>query len=445
LIRSVFLGFFLVLVASAHAVIDEKPAEKLPNIVIFILDDVGQKDIGAYGNPFVHTPNIDKLAAEGMRFDNAFLTTSSCSPSRASILTGKYPSATRAPNLHDPLPSDQVSLPQLLQQAGYYTASVGKWHLGDAFQSHFDRVVDAREESGSADWLPELARRPEGKPYFFWFASKDAHAPYYWSTPLRRHDPSKLVVPSNTEDNASTRQFIADYYDEIARADENVGKVIASLRQQGELDNTLVIVLSDNGSQISGFKTTLYDDGLKTPLIMRFPSLIKSGSSNHQLVSSVDLLPTVLTLAGLQTGQSEDGVSLLASLANPDVPVRNYIYAERNRHGSMAFERALRTSDFLYKRNYYQRKLCDPYADSLFDPDRPIDIVHEEFYHLKSDPKTRKNLVAEREFGAELNSARTKLSHIMSQSSQHPPSLILEQCPRRGWADRIRWPLISQD
>jgi N-sulfoglucosamine sulfohydrolase len=415
-------------------------AAPLPNIIVFLLDDVGQRDVGAFGNPAVHTPNIDRLAAEGMRFDNAFLTTSSCSSSRASIMTGMYPTATGAPNLNDPLPADKISLPTLLRRAGYYTASIGKWHLGEPFKTQFDRVVEPREESGAADWLPELARRPPGKPFFFWLASKDAHDPYYWNPPLRHQDPSKVVVPSYAEDNAFTRQVMAGYYDEIARADENIGYVVAILRQQHLLDNTLVIVLSDNGSQIGGAKTTLYDEGIKTPLIMRFPPIIPPGTVNQQLVSVVDLMPTILQLAGLSRAPGAPGVSLLPTLQDSSQPVRSYIYAERNRHGPNLFERLVRTDRFSYKRNYLGRRLCNPYADTVLDPGIPRDAVYEEFYDLQRDPSARNNLVSEREYRDDLNSARQKMSVIMAETTQNPPPLIVEQCPLRPWHERIRWP-----
>lgn len=414
-----------------------------PNIIVFILDDVGQQDVGAFGNPAVHTPNIDRLAAEGMRFENAFLTTSSCSPSRASILTGMYPTATGAPDLDDPLPPDKVGLPKLLHQAGYYTASIGKWHLGEPYKSQFDRVVEPREESGAADWLPELARRPPGKPFFFWLASKDAHDPYYWNPPLRHQDPSRIVVPSYAEDSAFTRQVMAGYYDEIARADENIGKVVAMLREQHLLDNTLIIVLSDNGAQFGGAKTTLYDEGIKTPLVMRFPATIPSGVANQQLVSAVDLMPTILQLAGLSPVPNAPGVSLVPTLKNPSQPVRSFIYAERNRHGVNLFERLVRTDRFFYKRNYLDRRLCDPYADTVFDPHTPRDGAYEEFYDLQRDGFERNNKVSEREYRDDLNGARKTMSLIMAQTEDRHPPLIFEQCMLRPWHQRIPWPFPS--
>lgn len=416
-----------------------------PNIIVFILDDVGQADVGAFGNTVIQTPNIDRLATEGMRFENAFLTTSSCSPSRASILTGLYPSATGARNLNDPVPVEKTSLPQLLRNAGYYTASVGKWHLGEPFKSHFDRVVEDREESGAADWLPEISRRPKDKPFFFWLASKDAHAPYKWHLPLRHYSPAEVPLPYYAEDNVFTRQVMAEYYDEISRADWNIGLVVDALRQQNLLDNTLIIVLSDNGSQIGGAKTTLYDEGLKTPLVMRLPESIPQNVVNQQLVSAVDLMPTILQLADAPSVVGAPGISLLPTLHNSALPVRSYIYAERNRHGSDEFERVLRTKNSLYKRNYFGRRLCDPMSDTWFDPNRPRDSAHEEFYDLQRDPAAHANRLSEREYKGDLNTIRQQLSDIMAESVQHPPPLVFEQCKLRPWHERIRWSLFAAE
>lgn len=414
-----------------------------PNVVIFLLDDVGQADIGAFGNSIVRTPNIDQLAREGARFDNAFLTTSSCSPSRASLLTGLYPTATGAPKLHDPLPVSVTSLPQLLHNAGYYTASVGKWHLGEPFKTHFDRVVEPREESGSADWLPELARRPHNKPFFFWLASKDAHAPYEeWHAPLLHQNPDVVPIQGRGDNNAFTRNEMAGYYDEIARADRNIGLVVDALRKEGVLDNTLIMVLSDNGSIFGGAKTTLYEEGIKTPLVMRFPSAIHQGAVNQQLVSAVDVMPTVLELAELPLVPNTPGFSLWPTLRDPSVTVRNYIYAESNQHGAPMFERAIRTKNYLYKRNYLGARLCNPHGDAVWEPDAPRDTEYEEFYDLQNDPQARANVRRSERHQAQLTEARGIMNGIMAQTQQTPPHLILEACPPRLWFERIRfsWP-----
>lgn len=417
-----------------------------PNIVIFLLDDVGQSDVGAFGNAVVRTPNIDQLAREGTRFDNAFLTTSSCSPSRASLLTGLYPTATGAPKLDDPLPASVTSLPQQLRNAGYYTASVGKWHLGEPFKTHFDRVVEPRDESGAADWLPELARRPHNKPFFFWLASKDAHAPYEaWHPPLLHHNPQTIPLSKRDDDNHFVREGMAGYYDEIARADRNIGLVIESLRQEGVLDNTLVMVLSDNGSLFGGAKTTLYSEGIKTPLVLRLPTKVLPGIANQQLVSAVDIMPTVLALAGLPLVPNTPGVSLWPTLQDPTVPVRDYIYAESNQHGQPNFSRVVRTKAFSYHRNFLKRKLCDPYGDTVWESGLPRDARHAEFYDLQRDPAESANLLDEADYKNQQAALQSILRNIMDKTPQALPPLIMEHCPPRPWSERIRWPFSPAD
>ena len=136
----------------------------MPNIIVFIGDDIGWNDTGAYGNPYVRTPNMDRIAQEGMIFTNAFLTTSQCSPTRASILTGKYPHNTGAANLHDPLPAGEITIAELFRDKGYLTASVGKWHLGEMARIKFDSVM---EGDAIVHGLHFLKERPAHQPFFF--------------------------------------------------------------------------------------------------------------------------------------------------------------------------------------------------------------------------------------------------------------------------------------
>lgn len=153
-----------------------------PNVILIIADDVSWNDFGCYGNDVVKTPNIDLLAKEGLKFTNAFLTASSCSPSRCSIVSGKYPHSNGAAELHTPLPKDEIPFPLLLKENGYYTAQAGKWHMGPHVHRAFDLFTDGNGydngDGGEDNWVPFLTERPKDKPFFFWFASLDAHRPW---------------------------------------------------------------------------------------------------------------------------------------------------------------------------------------------------------------------------------------------------------------------------
>ncbi len=150
-----------------------------PNIIFIIGDDISIDDIGAYGNTYARTPHIDDLAAQGLRFNNMYVTSSSCSPSRVSILTGRYPHNTGAAELHSPVPSHLVYFPELLKASGYYTALAGKWHEGPNTSRAYDTILAdkaANGEGGEAQWEQLYLNRPKEKPFFFWLAAYDAHA-----------------------------------------------------------------------------------------------------------------------------------------------------------------------------------------------------------------------------------------------------------------------------
>ena len=189
------------------------------NILIFIADDQGEGDLSVYGHPTLRTPNVDRLAREGMRFDNAFLTISSCSPSRSSILTGRYPHSTGAEDLHMPLPADQHTIARRLKQESYYNMSVGKWHLGDAEQKHWDAIVDCPGKDTATEALKMLSERPKNQPFFFWVASKDPHRPFDENAIPNPHDPADVVVPPYLPDHPLIRRDLALYYDEVTRFD----------------------------------------------------------------------------------------------------------------------------------------------------------------------------------------------------------------------------------
>jgi len=331
-----------------------------PNFIIFIADDLGGDDCGAYGNPHVRTPNIDRLAATGMRFDSAFLTCSSCSPSRASILTGRFPHNTGAEQLHWPVPAEQLFFVEPLHDSGYWTASAGKWHLGPQAKSKFDKVAEGRGQ-----WLPTLRARPADRPFFLWLASTDPHRPYKPGAIDPPHAPSDVVVPPYLPDAPETRADLALYYDAIGRLDRDMGEVLTELDRQGIADETCILFISDNGRPFPRCKTTVYDSGIKTPWIVRWPGRVAAGSKCRSLVSSVDIAPTILELASVTRPGTLQGMSIAPLLVDPQATVQLYIFAEHNWHDYTAYDRAVRSSRYKYIRNGYTDLTMSPPADAV--------------------------------------------------------------------------------
>lgn len=343
----------------AFGYIRNSSAETLtkPNIVLIIGDDIGWNDIGCYGNNQVYTPNIDKLANEGIRFTNAFLTTSSSSPSRASIISGRYPHNTAAAELHTSMPAEIPIFPELLRKAGYYTAQAGKWHLGDHSYRAFDKIHDqGKKENGDGGeemWVNVLRERPKNKPFFVWFASFDAHRTWGPNQFSGTNHPDSIPLPPYLVDEDGTRLDMAKYYDEISRFDHYIGEVERELEKQGVLDNTIIIIMSDNGRPFPRAKTWVYDDGMKTPLVVKWPNGIKKeGSVCTSLVSSIDLAPTIMDVCGVKIPDSFQGVSIRKLLRDPTRPFRNYLFAEQNWHDYETHERMVHTKDFLYIVNH---------------------------------------------------------------------------------------------
>ena len=193
-----------------------------PNVLIFIADDAGARHIGCYGNRAIRTPNIDRLAAEGLVCEKAMLTTSQCSSSRISILTGKYPHATGAEDLHMPMPPAHVTVPGHLRKAGYVTGHMGKVHEGPESDRQFDWY-----DAGFGEFEAFLDSAGS-KPFFAWVAFHDPHRPFDADALAARHDPQSVEVPPYMADTPETRGDLARYYDEIGRMDGIVGRISTS-------------------------------------------------------------------------------------------------------------------------------------------------------------------------------------------------------------------------
>ncbi|WP_341838647.1 sulfatase-like hydrolase/transferase [Chitinophaga pollutisoli] len=260
-------------------------------------------------------------------------------------------------------PPGQVAFPKLLKQHGYYTAQAGKWHLGSSgikpdgeFLDAFDRTggshADGGGPGGGGKWVEYLQQRPKDKPFFMWFAAQDAHRGWDKGAKPVRYSAGEVKVPDNLANTEATRDDLARYYEEVSRFDHYVGKAVEELKAQGILDNTLIIVMADNGRPFPRNKTRMYDDGIKTPLVIHWPAGMQARNMvSASLVSVIDIAPTILEVAGLPECASVQGRSFTKLLAEPGAKFRNYVFAEHNWHSFKAYERMVRSDAFLYIEN----------------------------------------------------------------------------------------------
>ncbi len=331
-----------------------------PNFIIFIADDVSWNDFGCYGNKQVKTPNIDRLAGNGIKFTNVYLTASSCSPSRNSIMTGRYPHNTGAAELHTEPPLEMLSFAEVLKNNNYYTVQAGKFHMGKYAKRGFDISYDDKDvdkgrgkkvngNGGEKKWVKSIKERPQNKPFFMWFASHDAHRGWGPNEFSGTHKPTEITPPFYLANGNETKVDLAKYYDEIKRFDYYIGEVIKELIAQNELDNTMIIIMTDNGRPFPHSKTRVNDRGMKTPFIIHYPDLIKdNGSICNSLVSVIDIAPTIMRFAGIDAPEQFQGYSFDQLLLNPKSEFRNYVFAEHNWHDYEAHERMVRSKDYMY-------------------------------------------------------------------------------------------------
>lgn len=343
-----------------HAQNAVKPGK--PNIIVFIADDAGM-DFGCYGNKNIHTPNIDKIAASGLRFEKAFLTSPQSSPSRTSMMTGMFAHTIGTEDLHTPIDEHTRMIPSYLREAGYRSGVMMKTHWGENGNKQYDWVDGGREwyaEEPVSTNNPALVRyrefidKDKEQPFFLWVGFIDPHRPYKTEGNVQANDPQKVKVPPYYVDNESTRRDIADYYDEISRMDRHIGIMMEELEKRKLLENTVIIFLSDNGMPFPRAKGTLYDAGIQTPLLFSWKGKIKAGSvHNNGLISTVELAPTILELAGMTTPEAMYGKSFASILFDPEKRGREYIFAERNWHDCDEYIRCIRTEKYKLIYNAY--------------------------------------------------------------------------------------------
>ncbi len=440
-------------------------AAKRPNFVFILCDDLRKGALGSEGHPFIKTPNIDRLGREGMTFENAFVATPVCSPSRASFLTGQFPHThgviknTRYEELSHRL----VTFPRLLHEAGYETAHVGKWHMGqdDTPRPGYDRWVclkgqgeyddptlnvDGRRvqtEGYSTDVLTDYAveflKVGRSKPFLLYLAVKAPHGP---STPAARHKtlfadekitrapsavaPGGATVPGDLEgkpavaagqrkDKRSTAQSdetIRNYLRTVVAVDEGVGRILQTLEETGQLDNTVVIFTSDHGvfwgEHNLQEKRLAYDEALRIPLLVRYPKGIKAGVKSASLVQAVDVAPTLLELGSAPVPANIQGRSFVPLLKGQTPPDwRTAILAEFEPTNQEPFPawQAVRTERGKYIHYRSEEKGLD------------------ELYDLTADPYEMKNRINEPDAQALRETLKKELRTLLEESSKQPPAV----------------------
>lgn len=332
-----------------------------PNILLLMSDNQSADHLGCYGDTSVKTPKIDQIAKNGVLFKNAFCSAPSCSPARAAMLTGQdIWRLGEAASLWSSFPKMEV-FTQLLEKSGYHVGIEGKgWGPGD------ETVTGWKNNPGGERYLSFeefMTEKDNDQPWMYWYSSRDPHRPYRkegWKN--SGIDLDKIFVPPYLPDHEAVRKDIADYYDEIQKFDTDVGSFLSLLKEMGEMENTIVVICSDNGWQMPRGLANLYDFGSKIPLIISWPEHFPIGREIDDFINLMDFAPTFLELAGIPIPQQMTAKSfahLLTSKQEGRIdPSRDHIVMGRERHAFVRAHglgypaRALRTDKYLYIRNY---------------------------------------------------------------------------------------------
>ena len=425
-----------------------------PNVLYILTDDMRWDAMSCAGHPFFRTPHIDRLATEGVRFANAFVTTSLCSPSRASALSGLYAHAHGILNNFTDYPADLPSWPRRLQEAGYETAYIGKWHMGeqedrprpgfDFWMSHrgqgnyFDNefnINGRREVIGGyythvvTDHAVAWLKRPHRKPFALCLGHKAPHGGPIQPEPKYEHflDAVDIKRPPTADDYERGKpawlkesvptwhgiqgplyghkeygRFVRSYLGTIASVEDSMGRILEALEETGQLDRTLLVFTSDNGFVLGEHgrvdKRTMYEESIRVPLLVRYPPLVPKGKVVPQMVLNMDMAPSLLDLCNAPPLGGIHGRSwrpLLEGRTEGWRAAWHYAYNYEKEFPYTPNVRGVRTEDWKY--------IHYPPGDS--GPDR----YTAELYHLKADPLETRNLIGDpacrekaRELGAEL-------------------------------------------
>lgn len=313
-------------------------AEEQPNFLIFLADDCSYHDFGCYGNAQVLTPRVDKLAGEGMRFVYAFNSAPMCAPTRMSLYTGLHPVRNGGHPNHSRVYDHVQSFPHYLHPLGYKVALIGKTHHAPKENFPFEFLGGRHHDGGKGEDLElekvrQFLEDNRAQPWCLMVNSNQPHAPWNRGDPAA-YDPEKLTLPPYFVDTPVTRRELTNYYAEITYMDTQLGECLNHLEATGQAENTVVIFLSEQGSNFPHCKWTCYDTGLRSAQIVRWPGKVAAGSTTEALVQYVDILPTCLELAGGAPNSLDlDGRSFVPVLKGESKTHHAYVFGVQTSRG----------------------------------------------------------------------------------------------------------------
>jgi len=451
--RRQFLGYAGLTVASVvtgRGVLASQDSGKQtkPNILVIMADDCTYNDLPVYGGKNAATPNIDRLASDGLVFDKAYLGSAMCQPCRAELYTGLYPMRNGCAWNHSASRPDITSMPHHLKSLGYRVGLAGKVHVKPARVFPFEKVggFDAscvRNPTKSHDTgdISRFMRDNQGRPFCLVVALVEPHVPWVMGD-TSKYLPKKLKLPPNIADTPRTREDFSHYLAEITYMDLQVGDILEVLEKSGKADNTLVLFTSEQGSQFPGCKWTNWDTGLHTALIARWPGKITPGHRTGALVQYADVLPTLLDAAGGNvSAHSYDGTSFLPVLQGKKSMHRKFVYGMHNNipEGPAYPIRTISDGQYRYIRNlqpdeiYIEKhlmgwsgegRLNNPYwatwVSEAWANRHTYNLVKrymsrpaEQLYHTATDPYEMKNLADDPATSAIKKRLSTELDHWM--------------------------------
>lgn len=437
-LKRVSLLLFAAALPSLSSLSAKEPAR--PDIVVFLTDDQSQLDATPYGSNGIRTPNMQRLAENGLAFERAFVASPSCGPSRAAMLTGLMPARNGAEPNHAKPRAEIKKWPAYFQELGYEVVAFGKVshykHTADYGFDHFahDTFHDPGGIPAAVEWLKNR-KRANAKPLCIFVGSNWPHVP--WPEKADDYDPAKLSLPAGSIDTPATREWRARYAEAVTKADDELGLIYETARSTLSA-NTLFLFSSDHGAQWPFGKWNLYDAGIRVPLIVSWPGKVKPGTRTAAMVSWIDLLPTLVEAAGGRASKNIDGRSFLPVVLGKKKSHRAEIFTTHSGDGIFNIypTRSLRTGRWKYILNLHpefaftshidlpvnlgQRAYFSTWEQAAKTNPEAAGIVQryhqrpaEELYDLENDPDEQHNLASDAAQASRLKEMRQDLEKWM--------------------------------